>query len=144
MNRLNKESHVVEELNGIRCSVVEKNCPPARRDFLKKLLEANGYEVVIAQVPAPKPPPPKPAPKPAEGAAASTVTPSGSTVTPSGIEGPPPPAPVAPDLWNVGVTQISFHAMLAIYERNLKTPEGKLCTIAYFNQEEDMPGWYWK
>ncbi|MCC7303765.1 MAG: hypothetical protein IT233_14080 [Bacteroidia bacterium] len=131
MNRLNKESHVVEELNGIRCSVVEKSCPPARRDFLKNLLEANGYVVVIAQVPAPKPPP-KPAPKPTDGTEAPAVIPGVAEVA------------VAPDLWNVGVTDLAFHAMLAVYERSLKTPEGKLCTISYFNQAPDMQGWYWK
>lgn len=124
MNRLNKEAHVVEELNGVRCSIIEKNCTPARAAFLKILFEANGLEVVIAQVPAPKPPPPKPAPT---GDTTSTTT-----------------SVAAPDLWNVGVTDITFHTMLAIYERILKTPEGKLCTIAYFNQQPEQNGWYWK
>lgn len=125
MNRLNKEAHVVEELNGVRCSIIEKNCTPERAAFLKTLLEANGLEVLIAQVPAPKPLPPKPVP-------------AGETAPP-----PPEPAP-APDLWNVGVTDITFHTMLAIYERILKTPEGKLCTIEYFNQVPEKQGWYWK
>ncbi len=125
MNRLNKEGHVVEEINGVRCSIVEKNATPERVEFLKKLLEANGYTVMIAQVAAPKPPPPKP--------------------VPAGEVAPPPPAPLpAPDLWNIGVTDILFHAMLAVYERVLKTPEGKLCTISYFNQEPEKENWYWK
>lgn len=45
---LNKGKHIIEEIDGIRCSLVEKGVSPERSDFLKKLLEFNGYEVVIA------------------------------------------------------------------------------------------------
>ncbi len=139
MNRLNKESHIVEELNGVRCSIVEKNATPARAEFLKKILEANGLTVLIAQVPPPKPIPPKPIP-----AGIQKPTEAKEPVL-SVSEGPPPPPPgPAPDLYNVGVTLIAFHAMLAIYERTLKTADGKYCTIAHWNQESEKEGWYWK
>jgi len=42
---LNKGKHLVEEIDGIRCSVVEKGVSPERAEFLKKLLELNGYTV---------------------------------------------------------------------------------------------------
>ncbi|HEX7585831.1 MAG TPA: hypothetical protein VF373_14170 [Prolixibacteraceae bacterium] len=42
---LNKGKHIVEEIDGIRCSVVEKGVSPERTEFLKKLLEINGYTV---------------------------------------------------------------------------------------------------
>lgn len=42
---LNKGKHIVEEFDGIRCSVVEKGVSPERAEFLKKLLEMNGYTV---------------------------------------------------------------------------------------------------
>lgn len=42
---LNKGKHLVDEIDGVRCSVVEKGASPERTDFLKKLLELNGYEV---------------------------------------------------------------------------------------------------
>lgn len=131
MNRLAKEGHVVEEINGIRCAIVEKNVSPDRTEFLKKLLEHNGYSVMIAQTP---PPPAKPAPKPAIG--------------PDGLPLPvpaPPPLPPVPTTFTVGVTNISFHAMLLIYERSLFTVDGKICSIAYWNQEpEKEEELYWQ
>ena len=121
MNRLNKEGHIVEEINGVRCSIVEKNVSPERTEFLKSLLSHNGFSVIVAQTP---PPPPKPAPKP--------------TLGPDGQPLPTPPLPLpppTPDTYTIGVTDISFHPMLAVYERSLRTPEGKIVTIAYWNQE---------
>ena|ERR1051326_3857090 len=131
MNRLNKEGHIVEEVNGTRCSIVEKNCPPERVEFLKKLLEHNGYTVMVAQTSAP---PSKPAPKPVMG-------PDGQ---PLPVPPPPPPA-VAPNTFTVGVTNISFHPMLAVYERSLFSPGGKPVSIAYWNQEpEKVNELYWE
>lgn len=137
MNRLSKEGHIVEEINGTRCSVVEKNVSPERVEFLKKLLELNGYTVLVAQTPAP---PAKPAPKPA----APVMGPDGQPL-PAPPPPPPPPPPVAPNTFTVGVTNITFHAMLAVYERSLYTPEGKPVSIAYWNQEPDVPSQlYWE
>jgi hypothetical protein len=45
---LNKGKHNIEEIDGIRCSLVEKGVSPDRAEFLKKLLEINKYEVKIA------------------------------------------------------------------------------------------------
>ena len=42
---LNKGKHLVEEIDGVRCTVVEKGITPERTQFLKKILELNGYEV---------------------------------------------------------------------------------------------------
>lgn len=42
---LNKGKHIVEEIDGIRCTIVEKGVPPERVEFLTKLLELNGYTV---------------------------------------------------------------------------------------------------
>ena len=137
MNRINKEGHVVEELNGQRCSIVEKNVAPARVPFLQQLLEHNGYTVMVAQTPAPAA---KPAPKPP----APVVGPDGQVV-PAAPLPPPPPPPPAPDTFTVGVTNISFHPMLAVYERSLFSPEGKPVSIAYWNQEpEKEEELYWE
>ena len=59
---LNK-NHEFEELDGVKCGIVEKNVKPERVSFLKELLEFNGYTVVVVSSPAPKA---APAPKPAE------------------------------------------------------------------------------
>jgi hypothetical protein len=42
---LNKGKHLVEEMDGIRCTVVETGVSPERAEFLKKLLELNKYTV---------------------------------------------------------------------------------------------------
>ena len=44
---LHKGKHIVEEIDGIRCTVVEKGMNENRMQFLKELLELNGYEVKI-------------------------------------------------------------------------------------------------
>jgi len=128
MNHLSKEAHALEDINGVRCAVVEKNVTPGRAEFLKKLLELNGYTVMVAPSPPPKVVA-KPAAPAAEGVAA---------------EAPPPPPP-APETFTVGVTDFLFHPQLAIYERALKTPEGKIVSIDYWNQQPEKEGdYYWK
>ena len=46
---LNKGKHIVEEIDGVRCTVVESGVEEQRCSFLKKLLEHNGYEVKTVQ-----------------------------------------------------------------------------------------------
>ena len=135
MNRLSSEAHVVEEVNGVRCSIVEKNVSPERADFLKKLLEHNGLNVIVVPTP---PPPAKPAPKPA----LATTGAEGQPLPPPPL---PPPPPNAPSTFTVAVTNIAFHAMLAVYERSLLTPDGRTVSIAYWNQETEKEGEvYWQ
>ena len=42
---LNKGKHIVEEIDGERCSIVEPSVTAARVEFLKNLLELNNYIV---------------------------------------------------------------------------------------------------
>ncbi len=44
---LNKGKHIVEEIDGVRCTVVETGATKERVEFLKKLLELNGYIVKV-------------------------------------------------------------------------------------------------
>jgi uncharacterized UPF0146 family protein len=44
-----KAKHIVEELNGQRCTIVEKGATSARVEFLKNLLEFNKFEVVVTE-----------------------------------------------------------------------------------------------
>ncbi len=46
---LNKGKHIVEEINGIRCTIVEKGISMDRVNFLKDLLEFNKYEVQVQE-----------------------------------------------------------------------------------------------
>ncbi len=49
------KNHEFEELNGVKCSIVEKNVSEERMNFLNELLSANKYAVVIVSNPAPAP-----------------------------------------------------------------------------------------
>jgi hypothetical protein len=47
--------------------------------------------------------------------------------------------------FTLGVTNLLFNPILAIYEKGLKTPEGKRVTPAYWNQTTIRPGQgYWE
>jgi hypothetical protein len=119
-------THTFEELDGVKCSIVEKLVPPARVAFLKELLEHNGYTVVVVGTPPPKA---KPVPPPKEGEAPAPVE--------------PPPAPTT---FTVGVTDVTFSPMNAVFNRELKTKDKTIVTAAYWRQEEEKPkkdSWYW-
>ena len=47
------KNHEFEELDGVKCAIVEKNATAERVAFLKQLLEFNKYTVVV--VPSPPP-----------------------------------------------------------------------------------------
>ena len=107
------KNHEFEDIDGVKCAIVEKNVVQQRVDFLKQLLEYNRFTVVIAASP-----PPKAAPAPAVGTDA------------------PPPAPAAPSTFTVGVTDVMFNATNAIFGRLLHTPDGHIVTLAFWQQKE--------
>lgn len=109
------KNHEFEELNGIKCGIVEKNVSPARLSFLKELLEYNGFEVIA--IPSP---PPKAAPAP--------VAKEGET--PAIILEPVQ----APETYTVGVSDYTFNPTNALYGRLLRTRDRKVVTVAYWNQ----------
>ena len=114
------QNHLFDELGGIKCSIVEKNATPARTDFLRRLLEYNRYTVVV--VPSP---PPKAAP------AAATPAPAATETTPPVA----PPAPPPPETNTIGVTDVMFNPTNAIFGRLLRTPDGHIVTLAYWQQK---------
>ena len=119
------KNHEFEDLEGVKCAIVEKNASQARVDFLKGLLEYNGFTVVVVKSPPPKVAPPKPAPPPAEGAAPAPV-----------VEAPPAPEP--PATFTVGVTDVTFNSTNAIMGRLLLAPNGQVVTQAYWWQKESV------
>jgi hypothetical protein len=120
-----------EELNGVKCGIVERNATPERVAFLKDLLEHNGFSVITAPSPPPKaPPPPKPA-VPAEG------TPQPETTQPETINDSKDAAH-KPETFTIGVTDYTFNSINAIFGRQLKTKDGHIVTLAYWNQEEKV------
>ena len=113
------KNHEFEELNGVKCGIVERNVSPQRLVFLKELLEFNGFTVVAVPTPPPKvaaPPPPK----------------EGETPV------PPPAPPPAPETFTVGVTDYTFNTTNAIFGRLLKSKDGHIVTLAYWQQKETI------
>ena len=111
------KNHEFEDLDGVKCAIVEKNASQQRVDFLKPLLEFNKYTVIIVASPPPK-----------TAAPAAAATPEVSVDTT-----PPPPAS-----FTIGVTDVTFNATNAIFGRLLKTPGGRVVTLAYWQQKETI------
>ncbi|HLN53723.1 MAG TPA: hypothetical protein VK212_08440 [Lentimicrobium sp.] len=88
--------HIVEEINGVRCTIVEKNTTPERCKFLTNLLSFNKFEVITDCKPD------------AEGIERCTI----------------------------GVTDLVFNPVIAVYEMSLKTPSGASVSPAYWDQKE--------
>jgi len=51
---------------------------------------------------------------------------------------PPSPAPIAPETFTVGVTDYTYNTTNAIYGRLLKSPDGHVVTMAYWQQKEKV------
>ena len=94
---LNNAKHIVSEINGIRCTIVETGATLERVAFLKDLLTINNLEVIELKEPAPE----------------------------TGGD----------DKYTIGVTDLLFNPVFAVYEKQLKTPEGAPITPGYWNQE---------
>jgi hypothetical protein len=118
------KNHEFEDLDSIKCAIVEKNASQERVAFLKQLLESNKYQVVVVGSPAPKAAAAAPVAAPAEGDATPAPAP------------PVPEAPPAPTTFTVGVTDLTFNATNAIFGRQLKTDNGTIVTLAYWQEKE--------
>jgi hypothetical protein len=94
---LNKYKHTVNELDGVRCSIIDDNATESRVNFLKELLLLNKFEIKFVKNP----------PK------------TGQTV----------------ESFTVGVTDITFTPILAVFNKKLITKEKKSVTPNYWNQK---------
>ncbi len=103
------QNHLFEDLQGVKCAIVEKNASKERVDFLRTLLEHNGFEVIVVDSPPPK--------------AAVTVE----------VEAE---VSIQPSTFTVGVTDVRFNSTNAIFGRLLKTLKGNNVTLAYWQQRE--------
>jgi hypothetical protein len=97
MSSLSKGKHIVSEINGIRCTIIESEAKQSRVDFLKELLEFNKYEVKISE-----------------------NKDKSST---------------GENLYTIGVTNILFNPVIAVYDRSLKTRNGHKVSPAYWLQQ---------
>jgi hypothetical protein len=111
------QNHLFEDLNGVKCAIVEKNVAPARVDFLRRILEYNRYTVIVVLSP------------PAKNAPVAAAKPAAEAA-------PAPAAPPPPETFTVGVTDVLFNPVNAIFGRLLKAPGGHIVTLAYWQQKE--------
>ncbi len=99
--------HLFGSIGDQRVTFVEKKVTEERKDFLKKLLEHNGFEVIIDEEKR--------------------------------------KSEEEPQLYTVAVTDMVFNPTIWVFERKLKTFDGRKVTQDYWNQrsEETKPQ-YWK
>jgi hypothetical protein len=103
---INNAKHIVAEIDGIRCTIVEKGATLERAAFLTDLLTYNNLEVKEIQ----------------ENTDAQDEEPR----------------------YTIGVTDLMFNPVFAIYERLLKTRDGVVVTPGYWKQEcTDCDPRYW-
>lgn len=108
------KNHEFEELDGVKCGIVERNVTPQRLSFLKALLEGNGFTVIAIPTPPPK---------------------TAAAVPKEGEPDPLPPESL-PETYTVGVTDYTFNPVNAIFGRLLRTGKGHVVTLAYWQQKE--------
>jgi hypothetical protein len=120
------KNHEFEELDGVKCAIVEKNASQERADFLKELLTLNNYTVIVTGTPPPKAAPAPRPPAPVEG----------DPVVVAEAQPLPPPPPPPPSTFTVGVTDVRFNATNAIFGRMLKDKDGNIVTLNYWQQKE--------
>jgi hypothetical protein len=113
------KNHEFEDLDGVKCAIVEKNATKERVEFLKSLLEYNRFTVVVVASPPPKAAPAKP-----------TVAGEEPVAVPA--------SPPAPETFTIGVTDVTFNPTNAIFGRLLKTKDGHVVTLAYWQQKENI------
>ncbi|MER2996626.1 hypothetical protein [Pontibacter populi] len=98
--------HSFGSIGETRVSFVEKKVEEGRKDFLRNLLEFNGFEVVIEEEKR--------------------------------------KSEEEPQLYTIAVTDMVFNPTTYIFERRLKTPDGRKVTLAYWLQlSEDTYPQYW-
>lgn len=99
--------HLFGDIEGQRVTFVEKKVEKDRADFLKKLLEHNGFDVLVQEE---------------------------KKVDEE-----------APQLYTVAVTDMVFNPTIWVYQRKLRTFDGKKVTPDYWHQrsEEARPQ-YWR
>ena len=112
------QNHLFEELDGVKCAIVEKNASKDRVAFLQKILEYNRYKVIVVPSPPPK-------------AAPATAAPADPALMATAAEPPP-------ETFTIGVTDVMFNATNAVFGRLLKLPGGHIVTLAYWQQKDNI------
>jgi hypothetical protein len=99
--------HIISEIDGVRCTIVESGITLERAAFLNDLLALNKLDVKEMQEPVATP---------------------GEELK-----------------YTIGVTDLVFNPVFAIYEKQMKTREGGIVSPGYWNQEcTECGSFYWE
>lgn len=110
---LTKGKHIVKEIDGVLCTVVETGILLERMNFLKTLLEFNKFEVKSEKDETKVKP---------EADAETKIESKNETFT-------------------IGVTDLVFNPMIAVYEQSLYRPDGGgKVSVNFWNQQPETPG----
>ncbi len=118
---LNSGAHKEKIIDGISCRMVEEGLSSGRMEFLKKLLEHNGFEVKVEKNVLDK----------------TEKDDNENKTQPE-------------ELFTLWVTDLLFNPVIYVYELRLKTLSDKLVTPAYWLQlapegiEKGEPDYYWE
>jgi hypothetical protein len=93
---INNAKHIIGEIDGVRCTIIETGAVLERAAFLNDILSFNNLEV--------------------------------KELKEATEEGGEP-------RYTIGVTDLMFNPVFAIYERRLRNRDGQVITPAYWNQE---------
>ena len=121
------KNHEFEDLDGIKCAIVEKNASRERIDFLKQILTYNHFTVVVVASPSPK------------AISAAAPAPVSDSLSELEIGVSIPELPPQPQTFTIGVTDVTFNPINAIFGRLLTTKTGETITLAYWHQQENIP-----
>lgn len=115
---LNKGKHIVKEIDNVLCTVVESGISNQRMNFLKELLEFNKFEVKTET----------------DKAKAETKAEAEADVK-TEIK-----VAKVPETYTIGVTDLVFNPMIAVYENSLKRPGDEVVNPSFWNQHKEIPG----
>lgn len=96
---LTKGKHITQEIAGVYCTLVESGITAGRCNFLKGILEFNGFDVKMEEKP---------------GTEEQTAT------------------------CTIGVTDLVFNPVIAIYEQSLNRPGGGKVSPRYWEQQPEV------
>ena len=96
---LNKASAVIKEIDEVRCRIIESGATKERIDFLQQILNHNGVETKILEV--------------------------------------PPKEEEDPVTYSIGTPDVTFNAIVKVYNRELMTLDNHRMTADYWNQKTD-------
>ncbi len=104
---LNNAKHIITEIDGVRCTVVESGISQERLTFLRELLEVNKFTVKYKE----------------------ELT----------------EQPEEPINYTIGVTDLTFNPVFAVYDRSLRTSDGQIVSPGIWNQETTVyKSTYWE